>query len=55
MEQEPEAFYEAVRQEYLNLAATEPDRWIVIDGSSNSQEVFQRIITQLFPRPFSNG
>ena len=55
MEQEPESFYEAVRQEYLNLAATEPDRWIVIDGSSNSQEVFQRIITQLFPRPFSNG
>ena len=47
MEQEPEAFYEAVRQEYLNLAATEPDRWIVIDASQKPERVAEQVILEL--------
>ncbi|MFZ4115124.1 MAG: dTMP kinase [Chthoniobacterales bacterium] len=47
MEQEPEAFYEAVRHSYLKLAATEPERWSVIDASQRSAQVTQQIILQL--------
>jgi dTMP kinase len=47
MEQEPEAFYEAVRYGYLKLATAEPERWIVIDASQKSEQVTQKIILQL--------
>lgn len=47
MEQEPEAFYEAVRKEYLNLAAAEPDRWIVIDASQHPEQVAEQILNEL--------
>ena len=33
MEQEAIEFYQAVRQGYLNLAAQEPERFVVLDGS----------------------
>jgi dTMP kinase len=32
MERETLAFFQAVREGYLRLAATEPNRFIVIDG-----------------------
>lgn len=35
MEQEAIEFFEAVRQGYLDLAAKEPNRFIVLDGSHN--------------------
>ncbi|KAB2643690.1 MAG: dTMP kinase, partial [Verrucomicrobia bacterium] len=50
MEKEPEAFYEAVRQEYLNLAAANPDRWIVIDASQTPQQVTEQIVNELQKR-----
>lgn len=34
-----QAFHERVRQGYLDLAADEPDRWIVIDATKSKNEV----------------
>jgi dTMP kinase len=47
MEQEPEAFYESVRKEYLNLASLQRERWIVIDASLTREQVAQNIIMKL--------
>ncbi|MBX9742674.1 MAG: dTMP kinase [Chthoniobacterales bacterium] len=47
MEQEPEAFYEAVRHGYLKLAELEPKRWIVIDASRSASKVAEEIFSQL--------
>jgi dTMP kinase len=43
MEQEPEAFYEAVREGYLRLAEAEPKRIRVINASGAPAEIFDRI------------
>lgn len=38
-EGEDRAFHERVREGYLQLAAAEPDRWVVIDGRGSLEEV----------------
>ena len=35
LESEPLAFHERVRQEYLNLAHLDPERFLVVDASFN--------------------
>lgn len=47
MEQEPESFYQAVRQGYLKLAAAEPERWMVIDAAQKPEHVAQQITARL--------
>lgn len=49
MEQEPEAFYAAVRSGYLSLAAREPERIRVIDASRSVEEIEQEIWKHLEP------
>ena len=44
------AFHEAVRAGYLQLAAAEPDRFIVIDASRNEKLIHDDIIAQLEPK-----
>lgn len=43
MESEPLAFYEAVRDGYLRLAATEPGRFVVLDATLPEEQVARRI------------
>jgi dTMP kinase len=43
MEQEPEEFYERVRQAYRELAAREPSRVILIDGSRTADTIEKEI------------
>ncbi len=43
MEQEPEEFYEQVRQAYRELAAREPNRVVLIDGSRKPDEIESKI------------
>jgi len=43
MEQEPEEFYERVREAYRELAAREPNRIVLIDGSRNADEIDNEI------------
>ena len=42
-EDEPLSFHERVRKGYLELARDEPDRWIVIDGMADPDEVARAI------------
>ncbi len=37
------AFHERVRQGYLELAASEPERWRVVDGAGSPDEVAERV------------
>jgi dTMP kinase len=43
MEQEPEEFYERVREAYRELAAREPNRIVLIDGSRDVDDVESEI------------
>ncbi len=43
MEQEPEEFYERVREGYRELAAREPNRVVLIDGSRDEDEIEKQI------------
>jgi dTMP kinase len=52
MEQEPDEFYERVRQAYRELAAREPNRVVLIDGSRDADEIEKEIwemISSRFP------
>ena len=52
MEQEPPEFYERVRQAYRQLAASERDRIVLIDGARAAAEVeaeIWRILSSRFP------
>ncbi|NIR39489.1 MAG: dTMP kinase, partial [Actinobacteria bacterium] len=37
------AFHERVRQGYLELAAADPERWIVVDAAGTVEEVGERV------------
>jgi dTMP kinase len=50
MEQEPAEFYERVRQAYRELAAYEPNRILLIDGSRDPDEIENEIWTTLCSR-----
>jgi dTMP kinase len=50
MEQEPEEFYERVREAYRELAAREPNRIVLIDGSRNADEIENEIWKMLCSR-----
>src|SRR6478736_3092664 len=50
MEQEPADFYERVRRGYRNLAAREPNRIVLIDGSHNPDEIEEQIWEKLCSR-----
>lgn len=50
MEEEPLAFYEAVRQGYLALAAREPGRVCVLDASRAPEEIARAIQEDLHQR-----
>ncbi|HVW83439.1 MAG TPA: dTMP kinase [Bryobacteraceae bacterium] len=50
IDEEDPAFHDRVRQGYLRLAASEPDRFIVIDGRGSVDDVAGRIQEALFAR-----
>jgi dTMP kinase len=50
MEQEPEEFYQRVREAYRDLAAREPVRVVLINGSRNPDEVEKEIWETLCTR-----
>src|SRR5213596_3796419 len=50
MEQEPAEFYERVRRGYRDLAAREPNRIVLIDGSRKADEIENEIWTMLCSR-----
>ncbi|MEY4314492.1 MAG: hypothetical protein RIS93_1072, partial [Actinomycetota bacterium] len=47
LESEPLAFHERVRQEFLNLAYQDPERFLVVDASLEIDQIHQIIIERV--------
>ena len=51
LEAEPEEFHERVRQEFLQLALLDPERYLVVDGTQTIQEIHEAIIARVAELP----
>ncbi|WP_152192735.1 dTMP kinase [Georgenia satyanarayanai] len=49
LEREPHTFHEEVRAGFLDLAAAEPDRYVVVDAALPPREVHRAVVTRLAP------
>jgi dTMP kinase len=47
LESEPLAFHERVRQEFLNLANTNPDRFMVVDATQTKEAIHDQIVDRV--------
>ncbi len=47
LEAEPDDFHERIRQAFLELAAREPERYLVLDANSSVEELHQSITAHL--------
>lgn len=47
LESEPHDFHERVRQEFLQLAAQDPERYLVVDGTKTIDEIHEKIIERV--------
>jgi dTMP kinase len=54
LEAEPLAFHERVRQEFLQLARLDPERYLVVDGKQTIQEINAAIIARVSELPALN-
>jgi dTMP kinase len=50
LDREPAEFHERVRRRYLELAAAEPERWVVLDGSVGTDDLEDRVWQVIGPR-----
>jgi dTMP kinase len=51
LESEPIEFHERVRQEFLQLAMLDPERYLVVDGTLSVQEIHEVIIARVAELP----
>ena len=51
LEAEPVEFHERVRQEFLQLAMLDPERYLVIDGTASVQDIHEAIIARVAELP----
>jgi len=51
LEAEPLAFHERVRQEFLQIARLDPERYLVIDGTQTIDEIHNEIINRVATLP----
>jgi dTMP kinase len=54
LEAEPLAFHERVRQEFLQIARLDPERYLVVDGKQTIQEIHNAIIARVAELPALN-
>ena len=47
LESEPNDFHDRVRQEFLQLAAQDPERYLVVDGTKTIDEIHEKIIERV--------
>lgn len=55
LEAEHASFHEATREAYLELVQAEPERWILIDGSGEIDDIARRVWEAIEPRLTSDG
>jgi dTMP kinase len=51
LESQPIAFHERVRQEFLQLAAVDPERYVIIDGNQSIEDTHATIIARVSQIP----
>jgi dTMP kinase len=51
LESEPTDFHERVRQEFLQIAMMDPERYFVVDGTQSVEEIHEQIITRVAELP----
>jgi dTMP kinase len=51
LEAEPLEFHERVRQEFLQLADQDPERYLVVDGTQSIDEIHEAIIKRVAEIP----
>ncbi len=51
LEAQPLAFHERIRQEYLQLAVLDPERYLVVDGHMGVDDIYSAIITRVAELP----
>jgi dTMP kinase len=51
LESQPIAFHERVRQEFLQLAAVDPERYFIVDGNQSIDEIHTAIISRVSQIP----
>ena len=51
LEAEPLAFHERVRQEFLQIARLDPERYLVVDGTHTIDQIHQEIINRVATLP----
>ena len=54
LESQPMDFHERVRQEFLQLARLDPERYLVVDGKQTIQEIHAAIIARVAELPALN-
>ena len=51
LEAEPLAFHERVRNEFLQIAAMDPERYLIVDGLQNIDDIHEQIISRVGELP----
>jgi dTMP kinase len=51
LEAEPLAFHERIRQEFLNIAASDPERYFVVDATQDKASIHEQIIERVLSLP----
>jgi dTMP kinase len=51
LEAEPTDFHERVRQEFLQIAMMDPERYFVVDGTQSVEEIHTQIIARVAELP----
>jgi dTMP kinase len=51
LEAEPIEFHERVRQEFMQLAMLDPERYLIVDGTMSIQEIHEAIISRVAELP----
>ena len=51
LEAEPLAFHERIRQEFLNIAGSDPERYFVVDATQNKENIHKQIIERILSLP----
>jgi dTMP kinase len=51
LEAEPLAFHERVRQEFLQIARLDPERYLVVDGTQTIEQIQNEIINRVVTIP----
>jgi dTMP kinase len=51
LEAEPLAFHERVRNEYLQVASLDPERYLIVDGTQSIEDIHEEIISRVGEMP----